>query len=160
MLEQFLISPNGYELFIRLIVAALLGLLIGTERKIAHPEQAAGMRTFALIALSAALFAVIGEQVGMSVPPFSPIAVANVLATVISGIGFIGAGLIFLKHDHVNGLTTAAGLWVTAGIGMAAGLGFYILATFTTVLAIVILGIVSSVENRLIPESEKDIKKR
>ncbi|MFA6006329.1 MAG: MgtC/SapB family protein [Candidatus Paceibacterota bacterium] len=148
MIQEFLIDAGTYELFIRLVVAALLGLLIGTERSLAH--KTAGMRTFSLIALAAALFAIIGEQVALTSIPVSSIALANVLATVISGIGFIGTGLIFLKHEHMNGLTTAAGLWATAGVGMACGLGYYILATFSAVLAIIILGVVSYFEEKVI----------
>lgn len=151
MPEQLLVDGIQYEIFIRLIVAALLGILIGTERSLAH--KMAGMRTFSLIALAAALFSVIAEQVALTSTPISSIALANVLATVISGIGFIGTGLIFLTHDrkqnHMNGLTTAAGLWATAGVGMACGLGYYILATFAAVLAIIILGIVSLFEEKV-----------
>ncbi len=150
MLQHLLSDTGNYEVFIRLIVAALLGLLIGTERSLAH--KTAGMRTFSLISLAAALFSVIAEQVAYTSTPFSSIALANVLATIISGIGFIGAGLIFIKHEHVNGLTTAAGLWVTAGIGMACGLGYYVLATFSTVLAIIILGIVFYLESKLVAD--------
>lgn len=152
MLQHFLLDSGNYEFFIRLIVAALLGLLIGTERSLAH--KVAGMRTFSLISLSAALFAVIAVQVSVSSASVSSVALANILAPIISGIGFIGTGLIFFKHEHVNGLTTAAGLWVTAGVGMACGLGFYILATAATIFAIVILGVVSLFERKLVEEEK------
>jgi len=148
MIEQFLLGTGSYEFFVRLVVAALLGLLIGTERTLGH--KVAGMRTFSLIALSAALFAVIAEQVGLTSVPISSVAMANIIAPIISGIGFIGTGLIFFKHEHVNGLTTAAGLWVTAGVGMACGLGYYLLAAISSIIAIVILGIVSLFERKLI----------
>lgn len=118
---------------LQLVIAMLLGMLLGMERSIVGKK--AGMRTFALASLGSCLFVIISEQVvrqWVGIVDFDPLRVA---AGVITGIGFIGAGMIIF-HKELRGLTTAASLWVAAGIGMAVGFGLYSIAIATTVLTL------------------------
>lgn len=121
------------EMFIQVIVALLLGSLVGLERLLAGKQ--AGMRTFGLVAVGACLFVMIGEIVAgqyQGVMNFDPLRVA---ASIVTGIGFIGAGLIIFQHE-LKGLTTAAALWVASAIGVAVGFELYLLATFVTFLTL------------------------
>ena len=122
-----------YELSLRLVVAMILGALIGTERELRAKD--AGFRTHFLVALGSALFCIV-SQFGF---PEGLRDSSRVAAQVVSGIGFLGAGTIILQRSKVRGLTTAAGLWVTAAIGLACGTGLYLIATITTLL--VLLGL-------------------
>lgn len=144
------------DLFLKLGAALLCGVIIGTERNISH--KAAGMRTYALVAMGAALFIIVGELalkyyidtgLGAFVNPF-PIA-----AAIISGIGFMGAGVIIFRGTSVTGLTTGSGLWVAAGIGMACGYGFYVPAFMTTVLTLFVFEVLWHVEQRVKKVSER-----
>ncbi|MCS7198451.1 MAG: MgtC/SapB family protein [Candidatus Bipolaricaulota bacterium] len=122
----------NWELTIRLVVAAILGGLVGWERE--RAQRPAGLRTYMLVAVGSGLFTV------LSVTGFGPDADPGRLAANIAvGIGFLGAGTIFREGEVIRGLTTAAGLWTVAAIGMAAGLGQYLLATISTVIVLVIL---------------------
>ena len=162
MLTQFVIDPGAFALFLKLFAALLCGAAIGTERIISH--KAAGMRTYALVAMGAALFVIINELliqqfmatgVGFSDPLQIP-------SMIISGIGFMGVGLIISRDKNVTGLTTASGLWVTAGIGMACGAGFFMPAFMATLLALFVLIILWHIEKHVkqySPYSEDSDKK-
>lgn len=143
--EQFF-DPT-VVMFFKLLLAMILGGLIGTERAvIAH--QAAGTRTFGLVALGACLFIVIGNFVDVAyigLLNFDPLRVA---AAIIMGIGFLGGGLIIFKGDSLHGVTTSAGLWIAAGIGMAVGFGMYGVAVFSTILTLIMFTGMWYVENR------------
>ena len=126
------------EFTIRLLVASLLGAMIGLDRE--YRTKAAGFRTHFLVALGSALFMIISvhgfdylpkDQMTLRMDP------ARIAAQVVTGIGFIGAGTILLHKNVVRGLTTAAGLWVTAAIGMACGVGMFALASVCTILVII-----------------------
>jgi putative Mg2+ transporter-C (MgtC) family protein len=122
---------------LRLTVAAVLGGLLGWERE--HKGQAAGVRTHMLVAMGAALFVLVSQQIGMEQSDMS-----RVIQGITAGVGFLCAGTI-LKGDKagdVKGLTTAAGLWLTAAMGVAAGLGRELTAVLATLLALVILALV------------------
>jgi putative Mg2+ transporter-C (MgtC) family protein len=111
-------APQAAVLAVRLLVAALLGGLLGWERE--KLGKAAGLRTHILVAVGSAAFVAIPQQAG-----YGPDAASRVLQGLIAGIGFLGAGCI-LKSEaggHITGLTTAAGIWLTAAIGVAAGMG-------------------------------------
>src|ERR1700758_4485718 len=110
---------------IRLLLAAVLGVLIGLERELKH--RAAGLRTNMFICFGAAMFTVLSERLA-GVPSDS----ARIAAQIIPGIGFIGAGSILHTRGLTTGLTTAATLFVVASVGMAAGGGFYLTAVFAT----------------------------
>lgn len=133
---EILFSQN-WEIFTRLVLAVIFGGLIGIERQIAH--KTAGLRTFSLISLSSCLLVVISLLLSKESPPnFN---VVLIPMSIISGIGFIGAGLIIFHGSHPSGITTAAGLLVAAAVGMATGFGFYSIAVFTVIITLMIFTI-------------------
>ena len=141
-MQQFLVQNN--EIILRLVTAVFLGLAIGVERILVHKE--AGMKTHALVAMGAAVFALVSEQLVqeyIKLPGLNPVMIP---AQIVLGVGFLGAGSIMLQGSRLKGLTTATGLWVVAGIGMASGLGFYGLAFISTILVIMILTLVNIFE--------------
>jgi len=122
------------DITLRLLLAAALGAGIGYQRERAN--KPAGLRTHILIALGSALFTVISIfGFNGTVDP------SRVAAGVVTGIGFIGAGVILrgVRGEHVVGLTTAASIWAVAAIGMAAGVGMYLIATVVTAIAVLVL---------------------
>jgi putative Mg2+ transporter-C (MgtC) family protein len=134
-------------MFGQLLLAMVLGGLIGTERAVVA-KQVAGTRTFGLVSLAACLFIVITNFVDttyLGVVSFQPLQLAAGVAT---GIGFVGAGLIIYKGDTVHGITTAAGLWMVTAIGMAVGFGLYAVAVFATLLTLALTTGMWYVENR------------
>lgn len=138
-----------YDMVLRLIVATLLGCIIGLERE--RRIWAAGMRTHMLVCIGSALFMLVSlfgfaDVLGTPGVMLDP---SRVAAQVASGIGFLGAGTIILRRDAVRGLTTAASLWVVAAIGLASGGGLYVAAVATTILTLVILAALKPLERRL-----------
>lgn len=125
---------------LRLFVALILGAVIGLERE--RQERAAGLRTVTMVSLGSCLFTVVGEY------GFHPTDPSRVAAQIVTGIGFLGAGTIFLRKDLVRGLTTAATIWATAAVGMAAGTEQYFAAVFTTLLVLGVLMVLKPVERR------------
>ena len=119
------------DITLRLLIAMLLGGVIGIERE--YRSKDAGFRTHFLVALGSALFCIVSQYgFGFDLKDSSRVA-----AQVVSGIGFLGAGTIIFQRNVVRGLTTAAGLWVTAAIGLACGSGMFAAAAIATVLIIV-----------------------
>ncbi len=114
---------------LNLLVAAGLSGLVGFERQ--FKQRDAGLRTHMMVGMGAALFTIVGAELGMDR--------TRMAAQVVSGIGFIGAGTIFRAGDSIKGLTTAAGLWTVAAIGVAAGFGMIGLATTATLVALFVL---------------------
>src|SRR3989441_11383310 len=108
---------------LRLLVALVLGAIVGLERE--RVERAAGLRTVTMVSLGACLFTIVGAY------GFSQTDPSRVAAQIVTGIGFLGAGTIFLRKDLVRGLTTAATIWTVAAIGMAAGTAPDFQAVFT-----------------------------
>jgi putative Mg2+ transporter-C (MgtC) family protein len=141
------IFPHALELdhvartVVRLVVAVLLGGVIGLEREEEH--KSAGMRTHMLVALGTALLVLLPREMDMDAA-----AVSRVIQGIITGIGFIGAGAIFKLTDarEVKGLTTAASVWVTATVGVAAGLGAIWPAVLSVGLAWIILRSMQGIE--------------
>jgi putative Mg2+ transporter-C (MgtC) family protein len=134
------------DILVRLVVAVLLGGLVGVERTLAG--KTAGMRTYALVAMGSSLFVLISQMFSaqyINLTSFDPLRMAS---QVLVGIGFIGAGLVFHNnHDmRTSGLTSAAGLWVSAGIGMACGFHLYVLGTIVALLTLVIFTVLWYVE--------------
>ena len=121
-----------WNFILRLFIAGLLGGLIGFEREFRAKE--AGLRTHFLVALGSALFMLISQYAFTG-----RFDAARVAAQVVSGIGFIGAGVIIFQKNVVRGVTTAAGLWVAAAIGLASGAGMYALAIAATLMTIICL---------------------
>jgi len=123
-----------WELVLRLVVAAVLGSLIGADRE--RLVWAAGLRTHMLVCVGSCLFMVV-SAFGFSdilTTPHVILDPSRIAAQVVSGIGFLGAGSILLRGEVVRGLTTAASLWTVAAIGLAVGGGLYVEAVFATIL--------------------------
>lgn len=127
----------------RLLLAAVLGGVLGYERE--HKGKAAGIRTHMLVAMGAALFVLVPEFDGMAVGDMS-----RVIQGIVTGIGFLGAGAIIKQRSEgdVQGLTTAAGIWMTAAIGVACGLGREATAVLSALLALAVLGVLPRLVGR------------
>ena len=140
-------------ILLRLVLALVLGAVVGFERE--SREHAAGMRTNALVSLGSCLFTIISafgfmDLLGIAHVQLDPTRIASY---VVAGIGFLGAGSIFLQPEanKVKGLTTAATIWLLAAIGMACGAGLLVVAVATTLLALVVLVGLRLVERLLLP---------
>jgi len=122
------------QIIVRLLVAALLGSLLGFEREM--KGKSAGVRTHMLVALGAALFILVPQQAGATVGDLS-----RVMQGLVAGIGFLGAGAIIMgsQQGATRGLTTAANIWLTAAIGVSAGMGRESLAVLSTIIALIVL---------------------
>lgn len=123
------------ELFGKVVLAGLLGFVVGLERE--WMGSAAGDRTFSLVAIGSALVTALSFDV------FGPSAgndPGRVVANIVTGVGFLGGGMILKEGGTVRGLTTAAGIWAVAAVGMSVGAERYLLAILTTVLIMVVLG--------------------
>lgn len=118
---------------LRLLVATLCGIVIGFERTTRYKE--AGIRTHAIVALGAALLMLISK---FGFPESGGTDSARIAAQIVSGIGFLGAGMILVRRNTVSGLTTAAGIWTTSAVGMAIGAGMYVLGIATTIIVVTI----------------------
>ncbi|UPK73592.1 MgtC/SapB family protein [Nocardioidaceae bacterium SCSIO 66511] len=127
------IDPGSWIQVADLAVAFVLSTVIGLEREVR--AKAAGLRTHALVGIGAALFMVISKYGFADVvgDAGTNLDASRIAAQVVSGIGFIGGGIIFVRRDAVRGLTTAASIWVTAGVGMAAGAGMWVIAAVATI---------------------------
>ncbi len=144
-----MIVDPAFVLFAKLIVATLLGALIGTERALIA-RQTAGMRTFALVTLGSCAFVIAGSYIdahAIGLSNFDPMRIA---AGIVMGVGFIGGGVMFQGKDGMHGVTTAAGLWVAAAIGILVGFGLYSVAFFTAALTMGIFFGLWYVEHRII----------
>lgn len=140
--ERFLTSFDNLEFFFRVLLSAGLGIVLGVERSVRSKE--AGIRTHCIVAMAAAVFMILSKYAFMDLNVDGALGVrgadpARITAQVVSGVSFLGAGIIF-KHGHnnVSGLTTAAGMWATAAIGMSIGAGLYWLGLGATVMVLVI----------------------
>ena len=134
---------NELELFGKVLLAGFLGYVIGLERELMG--SSAGDRTFSLVSLGSALFTALSFDVfgaGDNDP-------GRVAANVLTGVGFLGGGMILKEGGTVRGLTTAAGIWLAAAIGIAVGYGRLGTATVATLLALVILGVLWRLEERI-----------
>lgn len=134
-------------MFFRLFFALLLGGIIGTERSVVA-RQPAGTRTFGLVSLGACLFVLVGSFVDTSYLGSVNLEPMQIAGAIVTGIGFIGGGLIIFHRESLHGVTTASGLWIAAALGMAVGFGLYAVALFATVLALIMLIGMWYVENR------------
>ena len=128
--------PDQIEYALRILLAAILGAVIGYERK--NRLKEAGVRTHMIVCLGSALMMVISKYgfedviaAGRSVDA------ARIAAQVVTGIGFLGAGMIFIRKQIVTGLTTAAGIWAVAGIGMAVGAGMYLVGIIAAIMVVI-----------------------
>ena len=141
------IMLTNTEIITRLVIALLLGVALGVERAVAG--KVAGMRTYSLVSMGSALFVIISIVVGeyyIGRTSFDPLRMAS---QIVVGIGFLGAGLIIFRGDHISGLTTAAGLWVAAGIGVAVGYGLYQIAIAVTLITFFIFSVLWYIEQKV-----------
>jgi putative Mg2+ transporter-C (MgtC) family protein len=120
------------EMFFRVIFACLLGCLIGWERERHRHISSAGIRTYGAISLGACAFGIVSLYIENA-------DASRVAAQVVTGIGFLGGGIIFRQGDYVSGLTTAATLWATAAVGLAVAVGMYLTSLLTAVLIFLLL---------------------
>ena len=140
----------GLETYIGILTAAFLGSLIGLEREL-H-GQPAGLRTHMILAVGAALAAVLSISYSEFISnPKLPSDPGRIVAQVVSGVGFLGAGAIMKLGVTVKGLTTASSLWTTAIVGIACGSQYYEIAGFTTVVVLVILTVINYLEGFFLP---------
>lgn len=128
----FSIEGEGVKQFIELGAAFLLSAAIGLEREVRH--KSAGLRTYTIVGTAAALFMLVSKYGFMNVLAEGRVVLdpSRVAAQIVTGIGFIGAGLIFVRQDRVQGLTTAATVWLVTAIGMACAAGLLLLAVAVT----------------------------
>ena len=156
-MENFLNNPQ-FQIFFQLILATILGGLVGLERE--YKRRAAGLRTYSLVCLGAALFTILGLKAAemyidsnnssLGIDP------SRIIGQIVLGIGFLGAGLIVIRESRVEGLTTAAGLWVVAALGAAVGLKLYLIAVFTAFLTLGILSGLRIIEDKIIHKSQQE----
>lgn len=135
------------DIIVRLGAALIFGMVIGTERILAH--KTAGMRTYALVSMGSALFIIVSILITSGFGPNTNFDPMRMAAQIISAAGFICAGLVFVKKDGVVGITSSAGLWVSVGIGMATGFGLFKLAFIATVLTLFIFIVLWFIEEKL-----------
>jgi putative Mg2+ transporter-C (MgtC) family protein len=140
---------SNTELILRLVLAAILGSIIGFERE--RLSWAAGLRTHMLVCVGSTLMMIVSafgfaDILGTGHVDLDP---SRVAAQVVSGIGFLGAGSILMRGEMVRGLTTAASIWAVAGVGLAVGGGMYVAAIAATVLMLIILAGLKPLEARL-----------
>ncbi len=126
------------EFLLRFFLAGVCSAVIGYERKNRFKE--AGIRTHMLVALGAALITIVSKYGFNDMLSISSVSLdpSRIASQIVTGIGFLGAGMIFIKKQAINGLTTAAGIWATAGIGMAIGSGLYFAGIAVTVLVFIV----------------------
>lgn len=153
---------SEWEALARLALAAALGGAIGLEREARN--KSAGLRTHMLVTMGSAMFMTASMLLLDSVRGLggdARVDPTRIGSTIVTGIGFLGGGIIFRTHDRVRGLTTAAGLWVASAIGLTVGAGFYITAVGGTLLTVAVLAFVGRVENaaearRILPPDSED----
>lgn len=135
---HFLTSLD-WTMISRLLVATLLGGIVGFERE--RSGKVAGLRTHTLVSVGAALLSIISIKLFQIFPSVTGVAGYDyhLVANIVVGIGFIGAGTILRRENHIEGTTTAASLWVVSAIGIASGFGFYQEAVATTVVVYIVL---------------------
>ncbi len=129
-------------ILIRLGLSLAVGGIIGLDRELEH--KPAGLRTMILVCLGSTIFVLIGSHISLT-----GLEQGRIIAGVITGIGFLGAGAIIRTGGDVHGLTTAATIWLVCGLGLAVGCGAYILAIITCIISLVILRILGVVEHAL-----------
>lgn len=123
---------TDFEMFFRVTFACFLGSLIGWERERHRNIISAGIRTYGAIALGSCAFGIVSLYIGNADS-------SRVAAQVVSGIGFLGGGIIFRQGDYVTGLTTAATLWATAAVGLAVAVGLYLVSLLIALLIFLLL---------------------
>lgn len=140
-----LLENQEVEILLRIFMACICGLLLGLERT--KHQKAAGVRTYVIVALGAVIFTIISKYGFLDVLGNDGVRVdvSRVACNIVTGVGFLGAGTIFVRGDRIQGLTTSAGIWVIAAIGMAIGSGMYVIGAIATVLVLVVQTILQNI---------------
>lgn len=146
-----------FDTIVRLGLAMILGIMLGFER--AQREQSAGMRTYAVVSMASALIMLVSIY-GLPTVEGRPQDPGRIAAQVVSGIGFLGAGLIFMKRNVVHGLTTAASLWAASGVGLAVGGGMLLTGTIATLFLLLISGGLRPIKKRLFSQDQVEHRVR
>ena len=138
ILSSFFLENPEWNYLLRIFIACLCGGAIGIERTLRQKD--AGFRTHVIVALGAALFMTVSKYGFLDILEYEGLRAdaGRIASNVVTGISFLGAGMIFIKGTNIKGLTTAAGIWSTAAVGMAIGCGLYITGVVATVIIIVI----------------------
>ena len=142
------------QIYLQMVLAVLLGGVLGLEREMAG--KTAGLRTYALVSLGACLFSLISSNAfstSVGISGFDP---SRIASQIVVGVGFIGAGVIFVSKEKIRGLTTAAGLWVSAAVGMAVAYRLYDIAIFGTALTLVVFVFFWFLEKKIIKNLTKN----
>ena len=148
-MSEYSITTNMIIILMgRILLSTICGMLIGWERE--KRLKSAGLRTHMLVALASALMMIISKYGFLDVVYLSSVQVdaSRMASGVVQAIGFLGAGVIFVKRDNIIGVTTAAGLWATVGIGLAIGCGFYTIGIASTVLILIIQYVMHKEEHK------------
>ncbi len=132
-----MIDPLTLSMVFKIALAGALGMVIGAERE--HRHKSAGLRTCTVVAIGAVLFTILSVYGFPGMAGNSSYDPSRIASQIVVGIGFIGAGMIILRENKVEGLTTAASVWTTAAVAMAVGFGFYFVAIFTALLVLGVL---------------------
>jgi putative Mg2+ transporter-C (MgtC) family protein len=140
-----------------MVLAILLGAILGFERELGN--RSAGMRTYALAAEGAALFTIAGIVISReaAIAGYGNADPSRVASTVVQGVGFLAAGVIFARGVQVRGMTTAAGIWVTASIGILCGIGYFVVAGAATIATILIFTILKVLEKRYLHDEHHPV---
>ncbi|MGN6478030.1 MAG: MgtC/SapB family protein [Flavipsychrobacter sp.] len=131
----------NYEMLIQFLMAAIWGGLVGLERE--YRSKAAGFRTMIMISIGSCFFTMMSILIGGSGNP------DRIASNIVTGIGFLGAGVIFRGETRVNGITTAATIWAVAAVGMGIGAGYYFYSAIASVFILIVLAILPRIERRV-----------
>lgn len=135
MADSYSLATFEYQAITKLVIAMALGWLIGWERK--HWKKPAGGRTFMLISLGSCLFTLVSIEAALIFASQTPADPTRIASNILTGMGFIGGGIILHRQDHVEGVTSAAAIWVAAAVGMAVALEMYLVAGLTSVFTVI-----------------------
>ncbi len=124
----------------RLLIALGIGAVIGAERE--YRSKSAGLRTMIMVSLSSCLFTMLSIKIGVENPD-------RLAANILTGLGFLGAGVIFKDENRISGITTATTIWMTAAIGMAVGAGYEVLGLFSASIVLIVLAILIYVQEQI-----------
>jgi putative Mg2+ transporter-C (MgtC) family protein len=149
---------NQIQIIFQLLAAVILGGLVGLERE--HKRKEAGLQTYSLVCLGSCIFTIISTEISKIYTDFLNQSIisldpSRIILAIATGIGFIGAGVIIHRHEHIEGITTAAGLWATAAIGTAIGFKFYFTAIVASILIIFIFIVFGILERTIFKNNYK-----
>ncbi|WP_374663247.1 MgtC/SapB family protein [Acinetobacter sp.] len=129
-----------YSDLIQLLIALGIGAIIGAERE--YRSKSAGLRTMIMVSLSSCLFTILSLKIGVENPD-------RLAANILTGLGFLGAGVIFKEENRISGITTATTIWMTAALGMAVGAGYVLLSLFAAFIVMIVLVMLIYVQERI-----------